>query len=260
MGRILTVKEGHLGWLIFDNPQKRNAINYQMWQRIPEALEELNNDEDIRVIIIRGAGEKAFTAGADISEFKTLRNSSKTSDGYNKVTKAAYQGIKYSPKPVVAMIQGFCIGGGLGIALQSDLRISSDEAIFGIPAVKRGIAYGYDGISDLVDIVGPAIAKEVFFTGRNYEANLALKMGLIHHMVEKEALEDFVRDYCLEIASNAPLSIRSIKFAINEYLKDPQERDMAKIEKEMARCFDSWDYQEGSRAFLEKRNPRFLGK
>ena len=128
------------------------------------------------------------------------------------------------------MIHGFCIGGGLGIALQSDLRISSDEAIFGIPAVKRGIAYGYDGISDLVDIVGPSIAKEIFFTGRNYEASLALKMGLIHHMVEKEALEDFVRD-CLEIASNAPLSIRSIKFAINEYLKDPQKEIWPKLKR-----------------------------
>ena len=260
MEKLIIKKDNNIGWIIFNNQEKHNAINYEMWHHLPKAMEELLADDDIRVIVFRGAGEKFFTAGADLSEFKTLRQNNAASEKYNQAMKGGFQAIKVSPKPLVAMIHGNCIGAGLAIALQCDLRVSSHDGAFGIPSAKRGIAYGYEGIKVLVDLVGAAYAKEILITGRTYDSSSALRMGLIHQLVEKEQLEEFTVNYCSQIAANSPLSIRWAKLAIMEYLKDPQERDMKKLEEEMAYSFDSHDYKEGYTAFLEKRKPNFTGK
>ncbi|MBZ4653037.1 MAG: enoyl-CoA hydratase [Peptococcaceae bacterium] len=260
MEKLLVNYDGPLGWLIFNNPRKRNALNLEMWRGIPEIIHKFNEDENIRVIILRGAGTEAFASGADISEFGELRSSLATSERYNRATEEAFSAIKSSAKPVIAMIHGFCVGGGCAIALQCDLRVASEEARFGIPAAKLGIAYGYEAVKQLVNVAGAPFAKEMLFTGRVYDAETALRMGLIHHKVPTLELETFTREYVLTIARNAPLTIRSVKMAVEEYLKEPELRDLHKVELEMARCFDSQDYQEGYRAFLEKRKPRFQGK
>jgi len=257
--KILVKKERPLGWLILNNPKRRNAISFEMWKEIPYIIESFNRDDSIRVIIIKGEGNN-FSSGADISEFKELRNSKNKAEIYSEVLDKAYNSIKLSLKPVVAMIRGYCIGGGCGLALQCDLRVASDNAKFGITPAKRGIGYEYKGIKQLVDIVGTSNAREILFTGNIYDTQAVLRMGLIHQCVHVNDLETFTHQYALTIADNAPLSIRAVKIAIEEYLKSPEERNLQRVEQEIARCFSSQDYQEGYQAFLEKRKPKFLGK
>jgi enoyl-CoA hydratase len=257
---VLVEHEAPLGWMIINRPHKRNALNYRAWQRIVEAMEELNADPEVRVIIMRGVTPETFISGADIEEFPAHRANADQARAYRSAPGNATNALVTSPKPVVAMISGICIGGGLQVALSCDIRIATRGTRFGIPAARLGLAYPLDGILSLSQIAGPANARDILMSARIFDAEEAFHMGLVHRLVEREELDSVVRAYATKMASNAPLTMAAAKATIREGLKDAAERDMPKIAAMVAQCFDSEDYKEGVRAFLEKRQPRFQGR
>jgi len=257
---MIAEKEGHTGWITFNNPERRNAVSLEMWEALGVIVSDFQQDDNIRVIVLRGAGDKAFVSGADISEFEEKRNSPASEEEYAKKS-ALGSGMLYQlDKPLIAMIQGFCIGGGLAIALSADIRFATDDSKFGIPAAKLGLGYGYSGIKILSDLVGPSHAKDILFTARFMGAEEALRIGLINRIVSRDELESTVRDYARMIANNAPLTVKTAKAAVREAIKDPEDRDLARIAKMVDECFDSKDYAEGRSAFMEKRKPVFIGE
>jgi enoyl-CoA hydratase/carnithine racemase len=259
-GTVRSRKEGPIGWLTIDNEQRHNAMSYGMWQMMPTILQDMADDPSIRVVVLRGAGDRAFVSGADISEFDQKRGSAEAVRQYDVVSKAAQMALRGFPKPAIAMIKGYCVGGGLAIALECDLRIAAADAKFGIPAAKLGLGYNFDGVKHLADIVGPARAKEVFFTGRLFNAAEAHQMGLVNTVVAAAELEAHTGDYVAAIAQNAPLTIRAAKSAIGEAVKDQACRDLDQVQALIDACFASRDYVEGRQAFKEKRKPRFQGE
>jgi len=259
-GTIKSRKDGPLGWLTIDNPQRHNAMSYEMWAMLPMVLQDMESDPSVRVIVLHGAGDRAFVSGADISEFDQKRGSADAVKQYDEVSKTAQKCLRNFSKPTIAMIRGFCVGGGLAMALECDLRIASTDARFGIPAAKLGLGYNYDGIKHLTDIVGPAKAKEVFFTGQLFTATEAHQMGLITTMVPSSDLKPHTAQYATLIAENAPLTIKAAKYAIGETGKDDGSRDLDKAQALIDACFASSDYVEGRQAFKEKRKPNFQGR
>lgn len=259
--KLLMEKDGAIGWIIFNQPEKRNAVSQEMWQLMPEHVQDLATDPAIRVVILRGAGDKAFVAGADISQFKERRRNMADEAEYSRISARAQESLSTLSKPLLAMINGFCIGGGVGIALTCDMRLASDDARFGIPAARLGLGYHYSGMEKLIKLVGPAYTKEIFFTARtNFSAQDALRMGLVNQVLPRAELESFTRDYALMMAQNAPLTLRSAKANVEELLHAPEQRDLAKLDQMLADCFNSQDYQEGVTAFSEKRRPQFQGR
>jgi enoyl-CoA hydratase/carnithine racemase len=258
--RMIAEVDGAIGWLTFNNPARRNAVSMDMWQAIPEILDAFERDPAVRVIVLKGAGDKAFVSGADISEFEKNRSSAEAVKHYEEIGNRAQGRITNAAKPTIAMIRGFCMGGGLGVALCCDLRIASDTAQLGIPAAKLGIGYRLDGQTKLLALVGPAFAKEIFYTARRFTAAEAHHMGLVNRVLPDGELEDFVRSYCAMIAENAPLSLAAAKGIITELVKPAADVDRARCEELVRRCFESADYVEGRRAFMEKRKPEFKGR
>jgi enoyl-CoA hydratase/carnithine racemase len=257
--KLIARKEGAIGWVIFNNPGRHNATSYEMWQALPVVLDEFVADPEVRVIVLRGAGEKAFSAGADISQFKEKRSGAAAKE-YNAAADAANQALRQCAKPTIAMIRGYCIGGGVAVATGCDIRIAADDARFGVPAAKLGLGYRFDGIKRLASIVGPAFTAEIFYTARQFTAREALEMGLVNRVVAAPELEIFVQDYARVIASNAPLTIAAVKRSLNELQKDAAERDLALCQRMVDACFASEDYREGQAAFMEKRKPQFKGR
>ena len=258
--KLVVRKEGSFGFLIFDNPARRNALTLDMWQGIPAIVEAFEADREVRVVIVAGAGDAAFVSGADISQFDAQRANPAAEERYSAITDAAMRALEQLAKPSIAMIRGFCIGGGLAIALSCDLRITAEDGKFGIPAARLGLGYSFEGVRKLVDVCGPAYAKEILFTARQFDAEDALRMGLVNMIVGSSELENAVRAYAEQIAHNAPLTVRASKLAVGEALKDPERRDMDAVEEAIAACFDSADFAEGRRAFADKRRPRFQGR
>ena len=256
---LASVSDG-IGWMTFNNPARHNAISLEMWQGVAVIMEAFHKDDDVRVVVMKGAGEKAFVSGADISEFDSKRSNAEQKKEYGKASADANHWISRLDKPLLAMIQGYCIGGGLATALGADIRIATPDSKFGIPAAKLGLGYEYGGLERLCNIVGPANAKDIMFTARFMDANEALRMGLINFVVEKDELENRVKAYAATIAGNAPLTVKTSKAAINEVMKEPSQRNLEAIEAMVNQCFDSEDYKEGRRAFMEKRPAEFKGR
>ena len=258
--KILARKEGRIGTIIFNNPQRHNAVSLDMWAATSRILEQYAGDDEVRVVVLKGAGGKAFVSGADISKFESERATLDATKHYNVTVEKTYAAIEEFPKPTIAMIEGYCIGGGLGLAVCCDLRICSDNARFAVPAAKLGLGYSFNGLRRLVNIVGPAFAREIFYTARQFNAEDARIMGLVNRVVPQAGLERYVRDYAETIAANAPLTVTSIKCIIKEVLKDEGRRDLARCAALVEECFASQDFIEGRRAFMEKRKPAFTGR
>jgi enoyl-CoA hydratase len=259
-GKMLSAVDDGVGLIIFNQPAKRNAMSVDMWDGLVQILDAFLEDSAVRVVILTGAGHKAFVSGADISQFDKQRSNADAQQEYDKLTSAGRAKLAAFPKPVIARIRGFCLGGGLGIAMQADLRIAAEDSEFGIPAARLGIAYGPDMVSKLVDLVGPAHARMILYTGTRFDAAEAQRIGLINRMVADDELSDVVIDIARTIADNAPLSIAASKITVSNVVKDAAERDTEATKRAIAACFDSADYREGRTAFMEKRPPKFQGR
>lgn len=259
-GKMLAAKEDGIGLITFNQPEKRNAMSVEMWQGMGEILDAFAEDSEVRVVILTGAGHKAFVSGADISQFEKQRNNADAQQEYDRLTGIGRKKFQAFRKPTIARIRGFCLGGGLAIAMQTDLRIAASDSQFGIPAARLSIAYAFDGLRNLVNLVGPAHARMILYTGTRIDAAEAERIGLINKMVHEEDLNETVLDIARTIADNAPLSVAASKFTITEVMKDPVDRDMAEVARLAKVCFDSEDYREGRRAFMEKRQPVFVGR
>ena len=258
--KMVAHQDGAIGWITFNNPERRNAVSMAMWEALGDIVRAYDKDDAVRVIVLKGAGDKAFVSGADISEFEEKRSSPETTRIYNQASGKANDALLHAGKPTIAMIRGFCIGGGVSVALSCDMRIAAEGAKFGVPAAKLGLGYEAKGVRKLMDVVGPTFAKEIFFTARQFSAQEALAMGLINRAVAEEQLETYVRNYAETIAANAPLTVGSIKTIVAELTKDESARDMALCQEVVDRCFNSEDYVEGRTAFMAKRKPVFRGR
>jgi enoyl-CoA hydratase/carnithine racemase len=258
-GQVRVLKDGAIGWIVFDHVERRNAITGEMWRAIPGAANSLDDDGEVRVIVLRGAGDEAFVAGADISEFEQLRSGASGQE-YEAENARAFAAVAGVAKPVVAMIHGFCIGGGVALALSADLRYAAEDAVFAIPAARLGLGYPVAGIRSLANVVGYSTAKEILFAARRLDAAEALARRLVNAVVPKRDLEATVRAIAGEIAANAPLTIRSAKCVLDELARDTGAHDWTAAEESIRACFASEDYREGVRAFLEKRRAQFRGR
>jgi len=257
---LLVERRGAVGWIVFNQPAKRNAINDAMWRGIPTAMEQFDRDAEVRCVAFRGAGTEAFAAGADISEFESRRADRGAVAEYDDLLDRVLHSIQGSPKPTLAMIYGFCLGGGVEIALACDLRYCGASAQFGIPAAKLGLGYNIEGHKRLLETVGHARAREIMFLGRRYNADEASAMGLVQRALPDAELEPYVDGVIDALCENAPLAIANTKAIFEEYVKSSGPADEARMRAAIERCAKSADYVEGRRAFMEKRKPRFTGK
>jgi enoyl-CoA hydratase len=258
--QVIARVENGIGWMIFSNPRRRNAVTFNMWQQIPGIINQFERDDSVRVVALRGEGTSSFISGADISEFADKRNTPEQVKTYDAAGKAAGEAIAGLLKPTVAVIRTWCVGGGLGTALGCDLRIAASDTRFAVPAAKLGLGYRYAGIKTLVDTVGPANAAEIFYSARQYDADEALRMGLINRILPIERFDDAADAYLRTIVQNAPLTMKAGKMAIQGVREQSDPSTLHSIDKAVAACFQSEDYAEGRAAFSEKRKPEFKGR
>jgi len=259
-GKILQSVTDGVGVITFNNPEKRNAMSLDMWQGFGHALIELRDDPEVRAVILVGAGDKAFVSGADISQFEKTRHNAAASEEYSKRSAAERALLADYPKPTIACIRGFCLGGGMQVAMLADIRIAAENSQFGIPAARLGIAYGYDGLRNLVSLVGPSWARLLMYTGMRIDSAEAVRIGLVDRVVPDNELWGATMDIARTISGNAPLAVQAAKITIAQVLKDPDKRDMDAIKAIGTACMDSEDFREGRQAFMEKRKPQFKGR
>ena len=257
--KVLAEVDNAIGWITFNNPRRHNAMSLEMWLALGSILKEFGQDSSIRVVILKAAGEKAFVSGADISEFEQKRSSQQQRDEYEKAFDVAQTRLAEFDKPLIAMIQGYCIGGGLALALNTDIRIATEDSVFAIPAARLGLGYGYSAIKTLTSLVGPSHAKDILFSARFLSSDEALRIGLINFVVSRAQLAEKVLDYADTLVANAPLTIEASKAAVNEVIRDPGQASPQYIAELVNGCFLSGDYKEGREAFMEKRKPVFKG-
>jgi enoyl-CoA hydratase len=243
----------------FNNPAKHNALSVEMRSALPGLLRSLQDDADVRVVVLTGAGDKAFVSGADISEFGDRRTTHDARAEFDRVSAEGARAWIALTKPIIAMIRGYCIGGGLLTALQADIRIAAEGSQFGVPAARLGLGYGFGAVEQLHQLVGPAHTAEILFSARRLGADEALRIGLVNRVVPGDRLQAEVDDLAGTIRDNAPLTVAACKAALREVRRPPDRRDLARVASLVERCFASQDYKEGQRAFAEKRRPRFTG-
>lgn len=249
--------DGPIGTLTFNQPERHNAMSLDMWRAATAVLEQFERDAAVRVIVLTGAGGKAFVSGADISKFESERDTLEAVAEYNIAVDRFGQVLGECSKPTIAMIRGYCIGGGVGISVCCDLRIANDAARFAVPAAKLGLGYGYPNVRRIMDLVGPQFATEMLLTARQFDSAQAERIGLVNHVVADAEIDSYVRELAETIAGNAPLTIRAVKRIVRELRRD--DPDVAACDALVRQCFESADYREGRQAFLEKRKPVFRG-
>lgn len=260
MPELITRKHGAVGWIVFSNPARYNAMTYEMWCAVPAALAAFDADPDVRLVVMTGDGEKAFVSGADISQFEEARATPDAQDRYNRAVEAAYLAAPNCAKPVIARIHGICMGGGLGLAASCDLRFGADDAVFRMPAARLGLGYSFNGMRRFVQVLGMANTSDIFFSARKFDAQDAYRMGFLDRVVPAADLDRTVDEYALMVGENAPLSLLSAKAGIRAVVSDAADRDYAALAAMQKACAASEDYVEGRRAFMEKRTPRFTGR
>jgi enoyl-CoA hydratase len=257
VNKILSTTSGPIGTLTFNNPERHNAMSLDMWRGAATVLETFENDPAVRVIVLTGAGGKAFVSGADISKFEDERATIEAVAEYNASVDRFSASLLNGTKATIAMIRGFCLGGGVGIAVCCDLRIANHTARFAVPAAKLGLGYGYGNVRRIVDLVGPQFATEMLLTARQFDAAEAASAGLINRVVPDAEIDRTVRELAETIAGNAPLTIQAVKRIMRELRSDRPDVDAC--DALVKKCFESADYREGRQAFMEKRKPQFRG-
>jgi enoyl-CoA hydratase/carnithine racemase len=258
--RVKAWREGAVLHIRFNNPAKHNALSVEMWEAVPALLARAQDDGAVRLVVFSGEGEKAFVSGADISQFDDLRAAKEAVRKYEVIAEAALQGIHEFAKPTLACIRGYCIGGGVNVAISCDIRIASTDSTFAVPATRLGLGYRFSAMKNLTDLVGPGHAKDIFFTARRLDAAEAHRIGLVNRITEPALLPTLLDEYVKSITSGAPLTIKAGKRIIREVLKADADIDMELCRRLILDCFESEDYAEGRRAFMEKRRPEFKGK
>ena len=258
--RVLVHLEGSTLHIVFNNPARHNALSVDMWGAVPALLAQTAEDERVRLVVFSGAGEKAFVSGADISQFEDQRAAKEAVRHYEALAEEALMAIYHSPKPTLACIRGWCIGGGVNVAISCDVRIAASDAVFAIPAARLGLGYRYSALKNLVDLIGVGAAKDLFYTARRIDAAEAKALGLVSRVAPVDQLADLLAEYTGSIGENAPLTIAAAKQIVGEILKPSPELDAARCRELILACFESEDYAEGRRAFMEKRKPVFKGR
>lgn len=258
-GRLHSRADGPISWITIDNEPRLNAFTRDMWAAVPEHFASADANPDVRVIVVTGAGTKAFSAGADISEFGDNRTGA-AARAYDEINHAAYEAILATAKPTIAMVNGYCFGGACELAICCDMRIGSEMASFSVPSAKLSLGYNPRWIKPMLAVMTAAKVKEMLFTGRRYGAPDALAMGLLNQMAPAEKLAEETVRLANEIAGNAPLSIQAAKASVDALVASPESVDLAALDAKVLACFDSEDFKEGARAFMEKRKPVFQGR
>jgi enoyl-CoA hydratase len=259
-GSIHTAVDQSIATLTFHNPERRNSVSLRMWQDAAAALERFAIDDSVRVIVVTGSGTSSFASGADISEFDQVRATPEAITAYDVTLERFWAALVGSPKPTIAMIRGYCIGGGVNIAASCDIRVCGTGSRFAVPAARLGLGYGVSTLRRLMDLVGPQFALEILLTARQFTADEAVSMGLVNRAVPDASVHEYVHEMATGITRNAPLTMLAAKRAIQELLRDSVSRDMERVEALVRQCFESQDYREGREAFLEKRPPVFRGR
>jgi len=259
-GMVGAEVKGPIGWLIWDNQSKLNALSPPMYPDALSVIETFEADPAVKVVVMRGAGKRAFISGADISSFNKTRSNAEAVERAREAPDKLRHAMLHMEKPLLAMIRGYCLGGGMGMALNADIRFASSDSLFSIPAAHRGVAYAPDGLKQLVDVVGPSVAKDIMFSARKLNAEEALRVGLVNRVVEPEELEAVTMDYAATLAANAPLSIRASKYFINQLGLERAERNEARMAAMQREAADSEDFKEATQSFMEKRRPVFQGR
>ena len=257
--RLLSDVRDSIAWITFNNPDRLNAMSRDMWEGAAALLDQYAADASVRAIVLTGAGDRAFVAGADISKFENERSSTEARKAYDRAVGGFHEALSRVAKPTIARVNGYCIGGGLAIAIGCDIRICSDKSTFGVPAAKLGIGYKATGIRELERLVGPAFTAEIFYSARQFDAEEARIMGLVNRAVPEAQLDEALGDLIDRIAINAPLSIRAVKEALMEHGRPEAEWDFSAHYATVEQCGTSSDYTEGRTAFMEKRRPNFTG-
>ena len=257
--RVNTWLDGSTLFIEFNNPARHNALSVDMWEAVPVLLALAEQDSRVRLVVFKGAGDKAFVSGADISQFEDMRAAQEAVTRYEAMAEAALMGIYNFSKPTLACIKGYCIGGGINVAISCDMRIAASDAVFSVPAGRLGLGYRYSAMKNLVDLIGPGAAKDLFFTARRIDAAEAHRLGLVSRVAAVDDLAALLAEYTGALADNAPLTIQAAKFITREILKASPEADLAHCQQLIRACFESADYAEGRKAFMEKRKPAFKG-